>query len=148
MRERIIANLQRFHQLMIRIPLGLIFIAHGGQNLFGWWGGPGFVQSVRGFEMHLGIPPALGALALFIQFGGGVFVLVGLLTRAAALGLAVLMSVAIWRVHLVNGFYLNWRLAEGRGHGIEMNLALLGMSLALVCAGGGPLALDRIGKSS
>jgi putative oxidoreductase len=53
------------------------------------------------------------------------------------------MTVAIARVHWANGFFINWTLTPGRGHGMEMNLALLGMSLALVTRGAGWLAIDR-----
>jgi putative oxidoreductase len=128
---------------MIRIPLGVIFIAHGGQKLFGLFGGRGLAATLADYERFLGIPPFLGAVGLALEFFGGIAVLIGLATRTAALGLAVLMLVAIARVHLANGFFINWQLTPGRGHGIEMNLALLGMSLALVAGGAGRLAIDR-----
>ena len=130
-------------QLMIRLPLGVIFIAHGGQKLFGLFGGHGFAATVRDYERFLGIPPFLTAIGLAVEFFGGIAVLIGVATRTAALGLSVLMLVAMARVHLANGFFINWQLIPGRGHGIEMNLALLGMSLALVTGGAGRYAIDR-----
>ncbi len=130
-------------QLMIRLPLGVIFIAHGGQKLFGWFGGRGLAATLADYERFLGIPPFLAAVGLALEFFGGLAVLIGLATRTAALGLAVIMLVAIARVHIANGFFINWQLTPGRGHGIEMNLALLGMSLALVTGGAGRFAIDR-----
>ena len=128
---------------MIRIPLGVIFIAHGGQKLFGWFGGRGLSATLADYERFLGIPPFLGAVGLAIEFFGGMAVLIGLATRTAAFGLAAIMLVAIARVHIANGFFINWQLTPGRGHGIEMNLALLGMSLALVAGGAGRFGIDR-----
>jgi len=136
-------KLARLQHLMIRIPLGVIFIAHGGQNLFGWWGGAGFAASLQSYQAHLGVPVSLAALALLTQFFGGILVLIGLLTRWAALALAILMGYAIFAVHLGNGFFLNWGLTSGQGHGMEFSLALLGMSLMLVCSGPGILAVER-----
>jgi putative oxidoreductase len=151
MAERLISielrdRLRAWQPLALRVPLGIIFIAHGARSLFGWWGGAGFPATIGAFESKLGIAPPLAALALLVELIGGILVLVGLLTRAAALGLAVSMVVAIVMVHLPNGFFMNWELVAGRGHGIEMNLALLGMSIALVLSGPGKLSLDRHGR--
>ncbi|MGD8395543.1 MAG: DoxX family protein [Candidatus Eiseniibacteriota bacterium] len=132
----------RWQQLAIRLPLGTIFIAHGGQALFGWWGGAGFVASLQSYQTHLGIPVQLAAVALLLQFFGGILIVVGLLTRVVAALLAILMVVAIIKVHLGSGFFLNWQLVAGRGHGVELNIALLGMCLALLLGGAGEPSID------
>jgi len=62
----------------------------------------------------------------------------------AALGLIVDMLVAIAKVHWPHGFFLNWSLAQGKGHGFEMNLALIGMALAVLVGGAGALSIDRL----
>jgi putative oxidoreductase len=129
--------------MMLRIPLGIIFIAHGAQKLFGLFGGHGLTATFRAFEEKMGIPPVFTFLAIIAEFGGGIGVLLGFLTRLSGAGIAAVMAVAIWKVHLVNGFFMNWFMAPGRGHGIEYNLALLGMALALVLKGGGPWSVDR-----
>ncbi len=129
--------------LLIRIPLGLIFIAHGSQMLLGLFGGAGLTATLRNFDAHMGIPPVLTLLAIIAEFGGGLGVLGGFLTRLSAIGISVNMAVAIYKVHWANGFFLNWYCVSGRGHGIEYNIALLGMALALVVAGGGRWAIDR-----
>lgn len=129
--------------LLLRVPLGVIFFAHGSQKLLGLFGGHGLTATLKNFEAHLGIPPVLTLLAIVAEFGGGLGVLCGFLTRLSAAGIATTMAVAIYKVHMANGFFLNVACAPGRGHGIEFNVALLGMALALVVAGGGQWAIDR-----
>jgi putative oxidoreductase len=130
--------------LMLRIPLGLIFMAHGSQKLLGLFGGQGLTATFKAFEEKLGIPPIFTLLAIVAEFGGGFGVLTGFLTRLSAAGISVVMLVALYKVSWVNGFFLNISCAAGRGHGIEYNIALLGMALYLVIAGGGQWCLDRL----
>jgi len=130
--------------LLLRLPLGVIFMAHGSQKLFGLFGGPGVSATLKTFEEKMGIPPILTILAMIAEFGGGLGVLTGCLTRLSAAGVASVMAVAIYKVHLVNGFFMNWYCQPGRGHGIEYNVALLGMALSLVFTGGGRWSLDRM----
>lgn len=133
------ASMDSLALLLIRLPLGVIFFAHGSQKLLGLFGGSGLTGTLRHFEVHLGIPPLLALLAILAEFGGGLGVLCGLFTRISACGIAVTMAVAMYKVHWVNGFFLS-----ARGNGIEFTLALFGMALALVVAGGGSWSLDRI----
>ena len=129
--------------LVLRLALGVIFVMHGAQKVLGLFGGTGLQATVENFQSHLGIPPALGYTAAFTEFFGGFALVVGLLTRLSALGIGVTMAVATLKVHLANGFFINWFCAEGKGHGFEYNLALLAMALALVLTGGGRYSLDR-----
>jgi putative oxidoreductase len=129
--------------LLIRVPLGLIFAAHGSQKLLGLFGGPGLTATLKSFEVHMGIPPVLALLAIIAEFGGGLGVLCGFLTRLSSVGIAVTMAVAMYKVTWMHGFFLNATCASGRGHGIEYNVALLGMALALIVTGGGQWAIDR-----
>jgi putative oxidoreductase len=85
---------------------------------------------------------AHGAQKVFGWFGG-LAMIVGLLVRPAAVGLILVMLVAIAKVHWPNGFFINWASAPGRGHGFEMNLALIGMALAVLVGGAGALSVDR-----
>ena len=119
---------------IVRLALGIIFIAHGGQKMFGWFGGRGLEATVTGFA-GMGIPTVFGYLAAFTEFFGGVAVLIGLLSRLAALGLTVTMAVAIAMVHGKNGFFL-------ANQGFEYNLALIAMALAVAIAGPGRIALS------
>jgi len=130
--------------MMIRIPLGLIFMAHGSQKLFGLFGGAGLTGTFRLFEEKMGIPPIFTLLAIIAEFGGGFGVLTGFLTRISATGIAAVMMVAIYKVHWSGGFFLNIACIPGRQHGMEYNLALLGMALFLMLAGGGRWCIDRL----
>ena len=130
--------------LIVRVVLGVIFFAHGAQKVFGWFGGPGLRGVITYFRQSLGVPAPLTVLAAFTECFGGLAMIVGLLVRPAAAGLIIVMLVAIMQVHWRNGFFLNWSLEPGKGHGFEMNLALIGMALALLVGGGGAFSLDRL----
>jgi putative oxidoreductase len=130
--------------LAIRIPLGVIFFAHGAQKVLGIFGGSGLDGTIQSFNEHLGIPAFLAVIASFTEFFGGIAVLFGFLTVLSSIGLAVVMLVAIFHVHLSSGFFLNWFNVPNVGHGIEYNLALLGMALFLVFYGPGKYSLDKL----
>lgn len=127
--------------LILRLALGVIFFMHGAQKVLGLFGGPGLQAAIQNFS-QMGIPPVLGYTAAFTEFLGGIALIAGLLTRLAALGIGFTMAVAIGKVHLVNGFFVNWSCDAGKGHGIEYNVALLAMALTLILAGGGKYSLE------
>lgn len=127
---------------LLRLPLGAIFIAHGAQKLFGWFGGRGLKPTVEGFEQNLHIPRPLAYLNPFTEFFGGLAVLLGFATRPAALGLATVMGVATAKVHWREGFFMNWENQPGKGHGIEAPAAFGLMALSLLVTGGGALSVD------
>ena len=130
--------------LIIRVFLGVIFFAHGAQKVFGWFGGGGLRGTIAYFKQALGVPPPLTVLASLTECLGGLAMIVGLLVRPAAVGLIIVMIVAIKTVHWKNGFFLNWSLEPGKGHGFEMNLALIGMALAILAGGAGAFSIDRL----
>ena len=118
----------------LRIALGVIFMAHGGQKLFGWLGGKG-LEGTAGFFVKLGLTPGMlwAALAGLGEFGGGLLVLLGLCTRFGALSIAIVMLVAIFKVHW-GAFFMP--------AGIEYAATLFAAALALLSAGGGRFSLD------
>jgi putative oxidoreductase len=122
--------------LILRVVLGVVFIAHGAQKLFGWFGGYGLAGTV-GFFTKMGIPVPLAYLAIFTEFFGGLAVLFGVLGRLAALGIAVNMLVAIFKVHLPHGFFLDHM-------GFEYAFTCLGLALAVVMGGPGRVAVADI----
>ena len=130
--------------LMIRLPLGMIMMAHGSQKLLGIFGGLGLTGTLRSYEERMHIPPVFTLLAIIAEFAGGFGILSGFLSRISAAGVTAVMLVAMYKVHWANGFFMNMNLVAGHGHGIEYNLALLGMALYLVIAGGGQWCLDRL----
>lgn len=122
--------------VVIRLVLGAIFIAHGAQKLFGWFGGGG-LEGTAGFLGGMGFrPPMLWAVLLALsEFAGGLLLIIGFLTSIAASGILIGQIVAVALVHWKNGFF------AGEG-GFEFNLALIAMAAALILAGPGPWSVD------
>ena len=129
--------------LVVRLGLGIVFFAHGAQKTFGWFGGHGLTATIGGFR-QMNIPPAATALAAFIEYFGGLALIIGLLARPVALALVLVMLVAIVKVHARNGFFLNFAMTPGKGHGYEFNLALIAMALSILIGGAGALSIDRL----
>ena len=129
--------------LVLRLGLGIVFFAHGAQKTFGWFGGRGLSATVAGFR-QMNIPPAAATLAALVECLGGLALIVGFLARPAALGLIVVMLVAIVKVHARHGFFINFAQTPGKGHGFEFNLALIVMALSILIGGAGALSIDRL----
>ena len=126
---------------IVRVVLGVVIFAHGAQKLLGWYGGPGLSATLRTFRDQLRIPAALTCLAIAAEFFGGLGLIVGLLTRVAALGVAVTIAVALLTVHLKNGLFMNW-FGEKQGHGIEYHLLIIALAVLLMVKGAGAFSID------
>jgi len=124
-----------------RVVLGVAFFVHGSQKLLGWFGGHGLSATVRTFRDQMGIPAPLTYLAIAAEFCGGLGLIVGLLARVAALGIAITMIVAMFKVHLKFGFLLDW-FGDKPGHGIEYHLLALALALLIIVHGAGAFSLD------
>ena len=135
--------MQPYGPAVLRLVVGAVFVAHGAQKLFGLWG-VGGLAGTAAFFTQLGITPAysLAVAVAIVEFGGGLLLIAGALTFFAALALALEMAVATWKVHLANGFFINWALAPGHGHGYEFNLTLIGALMALMLTGPGAFSID------
>jgi putative oxidoreductase len=132
-----------FGPLILRLALGVVFMAHGAQKVFGIWGGAG-ISGTAAFFSELGLFPAY-PLALFVglvELVGGLMLAAGAFTLITAALLAIHMSIAVWKVHLPNGFFLNWTNAPGLGHGYEFNLVLLAALACLMLTGPGAFSVD------
>jgi len=127
---------------LLRLVLGVVFLAHGAQKMLGWFGGGGYSATMGFFTQTLGIPAAFAFLAICAEFFGGLGLILGLLTRVAAFGVACVMLVAM-RMHLANGFFMNW-YGNQKGEGFEFHLLALAIQIALIVRGGGALSLDRV----
>ena len=127
---------------ILRLALGAVFFAHGAQKMLGWWGGRGFSATMNGFE-HTGIPAVFAFLAIAAEFFGGIGLMLGLLGRVAAFGIACVMVVAIAKVHAVNGFFMNWA-GRQKGEGFEFHVLVLAMTAAIMIAGSGAWSVDRM----
>ena len=129
--------------LIARLALGIVMFAHGAQKLLAWFGGSGWAQSLEFMTETLGIPAIFAMLAILAEFFGGLMIIGGAATRLAALVLAVEQVVAAFMVQLPSGFFLNWTpTMSTAGHGVEMNLVLVGLAGTLFFAGPGLYALD------
>jgi putative oxidoreductase len=124
--------------LVLRVGIGVIFVAHGLQKAFGWWGGPGW-EGFKGFIAYLGPKPTLlwASVSLIAELGGGLALIAGLLVPLAAAGLVAQTIVLFFRVHVPNGFW------SSKG-GIEFPLAFGVGALAVQLIGPGAWALDSI----
>jgi len=141
--EMLVATSPSWAITVIRVALGVVFFAHGAQKVFGWFGGYG-LKGTTGYFVSIGLPLPVAYAACFLELLGGIGLLLGLFTRLAALAIIAMMAGAIAKVHWPHGFFINWELAPGKGHGLEANLAFIAMAVACVIAGGSALSLDAL----
>ncbi|MGS2720125.1 DoxX family protein [Paraglaciecola aestuariivivens] len=136
--QKISESQSGYAALALRIPAGIIFTAHGAQKLFGWFGGYG-LEGTGQWMGSIGLEPGylMALLAGSAEFFGGLFLILGLLTRPAALVLSITMLVAIFSVHFVNGLFMS-------NNGYEFGLTLLAISVSLLFAGAGKFGLDNL----
>lgn len=134
--RRLLATDDGAAALVLRVPVGIIFAAHGAQKLFGWFGGYG-LDGTGQFFASVGLNPGdlMALLAGLVEFFGGLALVAGLLVRPAAVALAGAMLIAVFAVHWTKGFFA----ASG---GYEYALALFAASLALAFSGGGRWSAD------
>ena len=139
MLRKLTATSATWAMLPLRLTLGVIFIAHGAQKALGSWEGPGLRAFMNFPAPYSFMRPAwlwMGAAAV-AELLGGILVLLGLFTRVGAFLIACVMLSAMLGVHWSKGFFMS-------NMGIEYTLALLGMALALLIAGGGQASADKM----
>jgi len=127
--------------LILRLMLGLVMFPHGAQKALGWFGGFGFAGTMGMFTDKMQIPAAIAFLVIIGEFFGSLGLILGFLTRFTAASYVLIMLGAIAMVHWPNGFFMNW-FGKQAGEGFEYHLLVIGMSLALLVAGGGRWSLD------
>lgn len=128
--------MMEFGLLLIRLVVGLVFVAHGAQKLYGWFGGYG-PKGTGGWMESIGIKPGVAAAvaAGFVEFFGGAAFAAGLFTPVVAILLVIVMVVAIVKVHAQNGF---WNTENG----YEFNLVLIAILIGVALTGAGEYSLD------
>lgn len=124
--------------LVVRLVVGLLFVGHGAQKLFGWFGGYG-PKGTGGWLESIGVKPgvAMAIVAGLMELIGGVLFAAGLLTPLAAALIVMTMLVAIVKVHGQNGL---WATAGG----YEYNLVLAAIAIGIALTGAGPFSLDAL----
>jgi putative oxidoreductase len=120
--------------LLLRVFVGVAFVGHGTQKLFGWFGGHG-PQGTGGFFESQGYRNGvqMAVLAGIAEAGGGLLLALGLLTPLGCAAIAIVMLNAIFAVTLKRGFLL----------GSELELMYLVTAIALAATGPGRFSLDR-----
>jgi putative oxidoreductase len=136
--KNVLTSQAGFGALALRVPVGIIFAAHGAQKLFGWFGGYG-LEGTGGWMESIGLAPGvlMALLAGSAEFFGGLALVLGLLTRPAAFALSIAMVVAIFSVHFANGLFMS-------NNGYEFGLALLAASVSLLFSGAGKASVDAL----
>jgi len=119
--------------LILRLTLAVVIFPHGAQKVLGWFGGHRFKNTMKYFT-DSGVPSALALLAIAAEFLGPLGLVIGLLTRVAAFGIACVILVAIFTVHWPHGFFMNW-YGNQKGEGFEYHLLVLGVAITLIIVG-------------
>jgi putative oxidoreductase len=126
--------------LLVRLVVGILFMGHGAQKLFGWFGGYG-PKGTGGWMESIGIKPgvAMAVLAGLMELVGGVLFALGWLTPLAAVLITLTMLAAIFKVHGKNGI---WATANG----YEYPLVIIAVAIGFALTGAGPISVDAILK--
>lgn len=129
-------------RFVLRVLLGIVFLPHGAQKIFGLFGGYGFSATMESFE-KMGIPAFLALCAILAESLGPLGLITGFLTRIAAFGIATNMAVAIILIHFKNGFFMNW-FGKQKGEGFEYHILVIAIAIALMIRGGGRWSIDGL----
>lgn len=126
----ILSTSSSWASLLPRLILALTFIPAG------WYKISDFEQKALSWSVNFGFPMWATAVAVFVEFFGGIAIAVGLLTRLAALGIIIVMCVGIWVAHLDDGYFPTY---DTYGY----QLCLVGLAYSLLFVGGGRYSLDK-----
>ena len=141
--RKLLATSNDWTLTILRLVMGVVFFAHGAQKALGWFGGYGFSGTMDFFTHKAGFPAPFAFLAICAEFLGGIGLILGLLSRVAAFGIACNMVVAIAKIHHRFGLFMNWTGAQ-KGEGFEFHLLVLAIAAAIMIAGAGALSIDSL----
>lgn len=128
--------------LILRLALGSVMIMHGFQQTFGWFGDKGLNGKLAYYSDSFQIPWLVGFIGIMAISVGSIFLFLGLYSRIFAALDAVFLTVACLKVHIHNGFFMNWEGLKS-GEGFEYHILGIGIALAIVIYGSGWLSIDR-----
>jgi putative oxidoreductase len=139
--KKLLRTVDSFGPTILRLVLGGVILMHGLQKTMGLFGGSGFEGTMKMFTENMKIPYGLAMAAIVTESVGSACLILGFLTRIWALGMVILMGIAVYKVHFANGFFMNW-MGNQKGEGYEYHILVIGMALALLALGGGKASLD------
>jgi putative oxidoreductase len=129
--------------LALRLALAAVIFPHGAQKLLGWWGGYGFEGTMGFFTSTMGIPWILALGVILVEFFAPLLLIAGAAVRPAALAIGTVLTTAMFKAHVANGFFMNWSGTQ-KGEGMEYFFLVIGIALALIISGGGRFSVDGI----
>jgi putative oxidoreductase len=132
-----------FAPLIARLALAIVLFPHGAQKVLGWWGGHGYAATLQNFTEKMQIPTPLAIAAIITEFVAPLLLALGLFSRIAALAVGTLISVAAVKVHLANGFFMNWS-GKQPGEGYEYHILYAALALVVLIQGAGKFSLDSL----
>jgi putative oxidoreductase len=121
---------------------GGVMLPHGMQKMFGWFGGAGFSGTIHNFGQR-GFAAPLVVLVILAEFFGSIGLILGFLSRIAAFGIAIDMTVAAITTTSKFGMFINWS-GKQKGEGMEFQFLMIAMAVAILFAGGGAWSVDRV----
>jgi putative oxidoreductase len=127
---------------LIRVVAGGVMLPHGMQKMFGWFGGAGFSGTIHNFGQR-GFAAPLVVLVILAEFFGSIGLILGFLSRIAAFGIAIDMTVAAITTTSKFGMFINWS-GKQKGEGMEFQFLMIAMAVAILFAGGGAWSVDRV----
>jgi putative oxidoreductase len=130
--RRFLTRLQPLALLAMRCALGLVYIAHGYPKVFHG----GFGHSTAAIVGNMGLPSFLGYLVAYLEFIGGMMLIIGVFTRVLGFLFTCEMTVAILKIHLKNGI--------GVPNGVDLPLVCLAIAFALIFFGAGLISVDHL----
>lgn len=139
--KKLLVTDQDLGSLVLRLMLGVVFLPHGAQKVLGWFGGHGLSATLEAFTQQMGLPLIVAILVIAAESLGAIALILGFLTRIAALGIFAVMAGAIYFVHWPHGFFMNWSGTQA-GEGFEYHLLAIAIALALMIRGGGLASVD------
>jgi len=140
--QKLISTEPSVSPLILRITFAIVLWPHGAQLLLGYFGGPGYTNSMAMFGMF-GLPAVVSFLVIFLQFFGSLLILAGFFTRLTAAASIILFIGMIVKAHLPFGFFMDWT-GTSQGEGFEYHLLVIGILLTLVVKGAGSFSIDHL----
>jgi len=126
----------------LRVALAIVVWPHGAQKMLGWFGGFGPSGTLGFLTQQMHIPAPIAMLVFVGEFFAPMALFFGFLGRLSALAIAIDFTVVLLKVHIHNGFFMNWG-GQQKGEGSEFFILVIAMAIALVVRGSGAWSIDR-----